>query len=267
MREPVLWLVMTTQEPEILCTQHEGVLEVCFNRPEKKNAFTEGMYETLAGSLREADASNEVRVVLLRGAGGTFTAGNDLGDFLASPPTGSDSAVFRFLFAITQLETPVVAAVQGAAVGIGTTMLQHVDLVYAAESTTFALPFVDLGLCPEAASSLLLPRQMGHARAAELLMLGKRFGPSVALDAGIVTSVVSDAEVDSVARAAARALAAKPPESLRLTKELMRRWDRDLIQRALREEGEAFVRQLQSPEAKAAFAAFAQRRSSSKGGR
>lgn len=267
MREPLLFEVMSAPQSEILTSQEEGVLDVCFNRPQKKNAFTEGMYEQLAGLLREADASDSVRVVLLRGAGGTFTAGNDLGDFLASPPTGSDSAVFRFLFAITELKTPAVAAVEGAAVGIGTTMLQHVDLVYAAKSAKFALPFVDLGLCPEAASSLLLPRQMGHARAAALLMLGERFGPEVAIDAGIVTEVLPDADVVEKAREAARALAAKPPASLRLTKELMRRWDREAIQRALREEGEAFVRQLQSPEAKAAFSAFARRRSPTKGER
>lgn len=243
-----------------------GILTVRFNRPAKKNAFTEAMYEALAARLRSADEDPEVRVILLGGEGGAFTAGNDLADFMERPPTGEDSAVFRFLHALLHAKTPIVAAVRGAAVGIGTTMLLHADLVYASESAKFSLPFVNLGLCPEAASSLILPRQIGHARAAELLMLGEPFDPVTAREAGIVTRVVEDDAVEATGLEAATKLAARPQASLRLTKELMRRWDRDLVSRAMAEEGEAFVRQLVSPEAREAFAAFMGRGASKKAG-
>ena len=244
------------EHSELVSTLADGVLHVCMNRPEKKNAFTEAMYGTFARLLGDADALDDIRVVLVSGAAGTFTAGNDLGDFLEHPPTGDDAKVFGFLTAITRLQTPIVAAVRGAAVGIGTTMLQHMDLVYAADNARFSLPFVNLGLCPEAASSLLLPRQMGHARAAELLLLGKPFDAATAQAAGLVTGICADADVEATAMEVARALARKPPEAVRVTKALMRRWDREHIERAIAIEGEAFVRQLQSAEAKAAFSAF-----------
>jgi enoyl-CoA hydratase/carnithine racemase len=235
-----------------------GVLALTLDRPAKKNALTRAMYAALADALDGAAADDAVRVVLVGGAGGAFTAGNDLGDFLADPPTGADSPVFRFLHALSTFPKPVVAAVEGAAVGVGTTMLLHCDLVYAGRSAAFRLPFADLGLVPEAASSYLLPRAVGPARAAELLLLGEPFGAEAAAAMGLVNAVVADPGAH--ARERAETLAAKPPEALRLTKALLRRGSEAAVAEAMREEGRVFVERLASPEAQAAFAAFFARR-------
>jgi enoyl-CoA hydratase/carnithine racemase len=245
---------------EIVTTREGAVQRVQLNRPDKKNAITSAMYAGLADALAAAEADRGVRVVLLHGAGDAFTAGNDLADFLANPPHGADRPAPRFLHAISHAAKPIVAAVHGVAVGIGTTMLAHCDLVYAAEGTRFHLPFVNLGLCPEGASSLLLPLAAGYQRAAELLMLGEPFTAAKARELGLVTEVVSGSELLATAGTAAQTLAAKPPASLRLTKQLLKRPLMREIEAALAAEFAAFSDRLASPEAKEAFNAFFEKR-------
>ena len=245
---------------EILHEQADGVCTITFNRPAKKNAFTLAMYVRIVELLAQAAEDDEVRVVLLRGEGGSFTAGNDLMDFMNNPPRDQDTPVFKLLLGLAAYEKPIVAAVSGPAIGIGTTMLLHCDLVYAAENTRFAMPFVNLGLCPEGGSSLLLPRMMGHARAAELLMLGDKFTASTAHEVGIVSRVLPDGELDAHAREQARVLAAKAPESLRLTKSLLKAETRQQLRAVLKTEGDHFLKRLTSAEAREAFTAFFEKR-------
>lgn len=237
-----------------------AVLHIRLNRPEKKNALTLSMYEALANAVQSADADHTVRVVLLSGAADAFTSGNDLRDFLQAPLSDDSSPPVRFLRAIAHIEKPVVAAVRGLAIGVGTTMLLHADLVYAAEDARFQLPFVNLGLVPEAASSYLLPRMMGHQRAAELLMLGVPFSATHAHQVGIVTAVAPPDEVMDRAVLAAKALAAQPPEALRLTKQLMKRDAAEGVAAARDAELELFQTRLASPEAKEAMGAFLEKR-------
>jgi enoyl-CoA hydratase/carnithine racemase len=244
-----------------IVTVCEGAVQrIQLNRPDKKNAITTAMYASLAGAIVAADADRSVRVMLLHGAGDGFTAGNDLNDFLANPPQSEDRPAFRFLQAISHAAKPIVAAVHGVAIGIGTTMLGHCDLVYAAEGTRFHLPFVNLGLCPEGASSLLLPLTAGYQRAAELLMLAEPFDAAKAREIGLVTEVVPASQLLAAAAAAAQKLAAKPPASLRLTKHLLKRALMPQIEAALAEELKAFQARLASPEAKEAFTAFFEKR-------
>ncbi|HEX8823107.1 MAG TPA: enoyl-CoA hydratase [Archangium sp.] len=237
-------------------TLDDGVLSLTFNRPQKKNAFTGEMYDAAAWALNDADTNDAVRVVLLTGAGGAFTAGNDLKDFLENPPTGEDSPVFRFLRALAHHSRPVVAGVDGVAVGIGTTLLLHCDYVVATERAVFSMPFVNLGLSPEGASSVLLPRVAGMALASELLMFGEPFDAPTALRAGIINQVVPEASLAEVIQKRAAALAAKPVESLRLTKRLLREPLRPTVDEALSREGTLFVQRLGSSEAREAFNAF-----------
>jgi enoyl-CoA hydratase/carnithine racemase len=244
----------------VLTANDAGVLRVQMNRPEKKNAITRAMYAALADALREAGHDAAVRVVLITGAAGVFTAGNDLGDFLDDPPRDESAPVFRFLRGISTFEKPIVAAVAGAAVGIGTTMLLHCDFVYAAEDARFSLPFVNLGLCPEAASSLLLPLAAGYHRAAELLLLGEPFDARRAEACDIVTRVVPAERLEDTALAAARKLAALPPAALRASKALMKRSLAPRVEDAMAAERDAFSARLRSPEAKEAFNAFFERR-------
>lgn len=244
----------------ILCECDGAICVITLNRPDKKNAITADMYQALADAIGTAERDAAIRVILIHGAGGAFTAGNDLKDFLSNPPRGEASPVFRFLAAVSTAEKPIVAAVSGVAVGIGTTMLLHCDLVYAAENARFALPFVNLGISPEAGSSFLLPRIAGYQRAAELLLLGEPFDAAKARDAGIVTAVVPNDNVLDTAKAAAKKLAERPANSIRVTKRLMRKWDRDSVARAMKEEGDSFVALLSSPEAKEAFSAFLEKR-------
>ena len=218
------------------------------------------MYAALAEAIAAAERDRSVRVMLLHGAGDAFCAGNDLQDFLANPPHDEESPGFRFLRVMSHATKPLVAAVHGAAVGIGTTMLLHCDLVYAADSARFHLPFVNLGLCPEGASSVLLPALAGYPRAAELLMLGEPFGAAKARDVGLVTEVVAEAELLAVATAAAQKLADKPPEALTVTKQLLRRALMPQIEAALEEEPKQLRALLRSPEAKEAFMAFFEKR-------
>lgn len=217
----------------VLAETAHGVTTLTMNRPDKRNALTVAMYDRLVAELGKASADPAVRVVVLRGAGGHFTSGNDLVDFVNVPPAGDDSPVMQFLLALVRMEKPVLAAVQGSAIGIGVTMLLHCDMVWADTTAKFRMPFVTLGLCPEGASSLLLPRMMGHARAAELLMFGDAFDGATAREAGLVTGVMpSDTLLDEV-DARARRLAALAPSSVRATKELLRRGTRDAVARAL----------------------------------
>lgn len=229
-------------------------------RPEKRNALTGEMYRALADALERMEKEAEVRAVLLHGTPDCFSSGNDLEDFLRHDRSAGEFPAFRFLRAISTARKPVVAAVAGPAVGIGTTMLLHCDLVYAAPSARFRMPFVSLGIVPEAASSLLLPMRAGHARAAELLLLARPFDAEKAAAAGILTAVVPEGELLATARAAAEELAALPPASIRMTKELMRRPLARAVAEQMEEEGRAFAERLGSPEAKEAITAFLEKR-------
>lgn len=243
----------------VLLERRGPVLHLRLNRPDKKNALTLEMYAALAEALRQAESS-DARAVLFSGAGDAFTGGNDLRDFLERPPTDESSPVLRFLQALIGSSLPLVAAVQGLAVGIGTTLLLHCDLVYVARSARFHLPFVKLGLIPEAGSSLLLPQRVGAARAAEILLLGEPFGAEEALAMGVVSRVVADEELMQHAWARAQQLAEQPPEALRATRELLRRADRDALPSRMREESRLFLERLRSSEARAAMQAFLQSR-------
>lgn len=244
----------------ILTDVQDGILRIQFNRPEKKNAITLAMYEAMTAALSQGEADPQVRVVMFTGSDDCYTAGNDLKDFLESPPTGHDSPVFRFLKTLIGAEKPVMAAVQGVAVGIGTTMLLHCDLVYASTTARFQLPFVNLGLTPEAASSLLLPQLVGHRRAAELLMLGEMFDAETAYRLGLVNAVYPPEALADAAWQVARRLAAKPPASVRLTKRLMKRTVLPAVQEAMDEEGKHFLARLRSEEAREAMQAILERR-------
>jgi enoyl-CoA hydratase/carnithine racemase len=245
----------------ILVERQGAIQRITINRPEKKNALTAAMYTAFTEAILAAERDPGVRVMLIAGAGDAFTAGNDLQDFLAHAPRGAGPRpVLDFLHVFSHAAKPIVAAVHGVAVGVGTTMLAHCDLVYAAEGTKFSMPFVNLGLCPENASSFLLPAILGYQRAAELLMFGEPFDAAKAREIGLVNAVVPPAELAATATAAAQKLAAKPPASLRLTKRLMRRAWLPEIEAALAEESKAFAERLSSPEAKEAFTAFLEKR-------
>jgi len=245
-----------------ILTNHEGpVLRLQINRPEKKNALTLAMYEQMTSALEAADRDPTVRVVLIHGQPDSFSSGNDLQDFAQSPPTGGDSPVGRFIAAISRASKPLVAAVAGPAVGIGTTMLLHCDAVYAAENTRFQLPFVNLALLPEAGSSLLLPMQIGYLRAAELLMLGEPFSAAKALQYGLVTEVCADGPTAlTAAQAVAAKLSAKPPAALHVIKMLLKQPHAAQLAAQVGDETRHFVEQLQSPEAAEAFKAFFEKR-------
>ncbi|MBI2320298.1 MAG: enoyl-CoA hydratase [Betaproteobacteria bacterium] len=245
---------------QVRIEQSDGVLRIELNRPEKKNAITLAMYQALADALGSAQSDARGRVVLVHGQPEAFTAGNDLRDFLANPPRDESHPVFLFLRALRDFDKPIVAAVSGPAVGIGTTMLLHCDLVYAASDARFALPFVNLALCPEAGSSYLLARLAGYPRAAELLLLGEPFSAERALEIGLVNAIVPPAQLLDTAAAMARRLAQKPPDSLRVTKSLMRRALMPGIEQAMAAENLAFRERLGSAEAKEAMSAFLEKR-------
>jgi enoyl-CoA hydratase/carnithine racemase len=237
-----------------------GIATIAFARPDKKNAITAAMYAAMADGLVAAAADPATRVVLLAGSDACFTAGNDLQDFLANPPSGDDSPVFRFLHALAACPKPVVAAPCGPAVGVGTTMLLHCDLVYAGDNAAFSMPFVNLGLCPEAASSLLVPQMMGYHRAAEALLLGDPFMAEAALEVGLVNRVLAPSEVTNYTQSVARKLAAKPLSSLVETKRLMKKGNAQHVMAVMAEEGASFGRMLREPAAREAFSAFMERR-------
>jgi enoyl-CoA hydratase/carnithine racemase len=238
----------------------DGVMTIALNRPEKKNAITSAMYQVMADALGDAHEDAAVRAIVIRGGQGAFSAGNDLEDFMKSPPTSEDAPVLQFLKRISGGEKPIVASVAGVAVGIGTTMLLHCDLVYAADSAMFSLPFSQLGLCPEAASSLLLPRLAGYPLAAEKLLLGEAFDAQEAYRMGIVNRLLPAGEVDAFAYAQAAKLAALPASSLRVTKMLMKRASGQEIADCMKEEVVHFGKMLLAPEAREAMMAFFQKR-------
>lgn len=245
--------------PNILVTEADGVLAIEISRRDKKNALTSDMYRAMSAALSHARDHSQVRVVLIRGQDDLFTAGNDLGDFL-DRKANDPSAAIPFLHLIAAFEKPIIAAVAGAAVGIGTTMLLHCDLVYAADNAKFQLPFVNLALCPEGASSLLLPRVAGYQRAAELLLLGEPFGAGEACAAGFVNRVLPAGELMAAASESARKLAARPAMSLAVTKALLKRPpDRTAIE-AIDEEAMFFAELVAAPAAKEIFAAFLDKR-------
>ena len=237
-----------------------GVMTLTFNRVDKKNSITRDMYTALAHGVEQAASDAAVRVVVFQGHETIFSAGNDIADFLHQPPSGQDSPVFRFLRAIATIEKPVVAAVAGPAVGIGTTLLFHCDLVYAGDNAAFSMPFVNLGLCPEAASSLLVPRMFGYHRAAEALLLGEPFFAEAALEVGLVNRVLPPTEVNGYAQAQARKLATKPLSSLMETKRLMKGGQQAEVLTRMAEEGQSFGRMLREPAAREAFSAFMEKR-------
>ena len=245
---------------DILTHTEAGVTTLTLNRADKKNSLTRAMYSALADALDQAQADNAVRAVLLQGDMTVFSAGNDVADFLAHPASSPDSPVYRFLHAIATFPKPLVAAVCGPAVGIGTTMLLHCDLVYAGDNAAFSMPFVNLGLCPEAASSLLLPRLLGYHRAAEALLLGEPFMAEAALEVGLINRIVPPTECNAVAQALARKLAAKPLASLLETKRLMKKGLIEPLLERMAEEGRSFGRMLHEPAAREALTAFMEKR-------
>lgn len=237
-----------------------GIASFAFSRPEKKNAITAAMYQALVDALQHAEQDPAVRVMVITGEGGSFTAGNDLEDFLKHPPQGDASPVSQFMNALRDATKPVVAAVPGMAIGIGTTLLMHCDLVYAADKAKFAMPFTSLGLCPEFASSLLLPKLAGYQRAAEKLLLGEAFDAHEAQQMGLVNRVLAAEELPRFVAAQAAKLAALPAESLRITKHLMKASQQASVVQAMQTEMRDFSRLLQEPAAKEAFAAFLEKR-------
>ena len=245
---------------DILTHIDAGVMTITFNRLDKKNSITAAMYAVMADAVAQAAADASVRVVLFQGHESIFSAGNDIGDFLNQLPTTQESPVFRFLRGIASFEKPMLAAVAGPAVGIGTTMLFHCDLVYAGDNAAFSMPFVNLGLCPEAASSLLVPRMFGYHRAAEALLMGEPFFAEAAQEVGLVNRVVPPTEVNGYAQAQARKLAAKPLSSLIETKRLMKGGTQQEVLKIMDEEGKSFGRMLREPAAKEAFGAFMAKR-------
>lgn len=243
--------------------QDGPVLRLTIDRPDKKNALTDAMYADLADGLRTADADPQTRVVLLTGAGGTFTAGNDIADFAAVATGAVDLAtrhVHAFLAALASFPKPIVAAVSGLAVGIGTTLLLHCDYVLLAESARLSTPFVNLGVVPEAGSSLLLPARIGHQRAFAMFALGEAIDAGTALAWGLANRVVADEQLDDEAVKIAKGLATRPNGALLATKRLMR--DDQALAASMAAEMESFRTCLMTPEAKAAFKAFAERRKS-----
>ncbi len=250
----------------VLVTVEDGVQIVTLNRPDKKNALTAEMYGIMADAIEKADADPAIRVTYFTGSGGSFTAGNDLGDFAKAGTTPADEQpkekphVTRFLEDLAEAKKPIVAAVNGLAVGVGVTMLLHCDLVYAGESATFQMPFVNLGLVPEAGSTFLLQRQIGIQKAADLFLTGKKIGAAKAEALGLVADVFRDNELPVEALACAKALAAKAPNAVRATKALLKDNDRPRVGEARETEGRIFAAQLRSDEVKEAISAFFEKR-------
>ena len=245
---------------EILIDTSAGVMTITLNRVDKKNSITSAMYAAMADALMQAESDAAVRALVFQGHETIFSAGNDIGDFLNAPISTQDSPVFRFLRGISTFPKPVLAAVCGPAVGIGTTMLFHCDLVYAGDNAAFSMPFVNLGLCPEAASSYLAPQLMGYSRAAEALLLGEPFMAEAALEMGLISRIVPPSEAAALAQRQAQKLAAKPLTSLIETKRLMKKAQAGVVAERMVEEGASFGRLLREPAAREAFTAFMEKR-------
>ena len=245
---------------EILTETKGSILRVTVNRPEKKNAMTSAMYNALADVFNEAAKDDDVSVVIWDAAGDSFSAGNDIEDFLKNPPGQGESPQARLGEALLNLDKPVIAAVKGVAIGGGTTLLTHCDFVYAGESSKFKLPFVDLGLVPEFGSSWSLPARSGYIRAAELFLLAQPFSAEVAVEIGLVTQVVPDTELSETVTQTAEKLAAKPIGALRATKKLLRQSSRQQIDQAIEAELEQFSSRVRSAEVREVFTAFMEKR-------
>ena len=245
---------------EILTERTANILRVTVNRPEKKNAMTSAMYNALADVFNEAAKDDDVSVVIWDAAGDSFSAGNDIEDFLKNPPGPGESPQARLGEALLNLDKPVIAAVKGVAIGGGTTLLTHCDFVYAGESSKFKLPFVDLGLVPEFGSSWSLPARSGYIRAAELFLLAQPFSAEVAVEVGLVTRVVPDTELSATVTQTAEKLASKPIGALQATKKLLKRSSREQIDQAIQVEVEEFSSRVRSAEVREVFTAFMERR-------
>jgi enoyl-CoA hydratase/carnithine racemase len=245
---------------DIITEHSDAILRVELNRPGSKNALTASMYASLAEIFDDADKDESVRVVLWHGAGDSFSAGNDVGDFLKNPPGPGESPQARLMDAFIRFEKPIVVAVQGAAIGGGTTMLTHCDFVYAGESAKFQLPFINLALVPEFGSSYSLPTRIGYLRAAELFLLGERFTAARAAELGLVTRVVPDQHLFATATETAQKLAAKPGGALRASKRLIKQASIGEVRAAIRAEMQEFSERVRSAESKEAFAAFLEKR-------
>jgi enoyl-CoA hydratase/carnithine racemase len=244
-----------------IVTEHTGsILRVQFNRPTKRNAMTSAMYVALAGIFSKAAIDANTRVVLWHGAGDSFCAGNDLEDFLKNPPGAGESPQASLMNALVDFDKPVVVAVQGAAIGGGTTMLTHCDFIYAGESAKFQMPFINLAVVPEFGSSCSVPARIGHLRAAELILLGAPFDARRAAELGMVTQVLPDKDVLARATETAGKLVAKPASALQASKRLMKQPFREQIKAAMKAENEEFSAQVRSEDAKEAFTAFLQKR-------
>src|SRR6478752_1345733 len=245
---------------EIVTEQAGSILRVQLNRPTKLNAMTSAMYLALAGIFDEAANDENTRIVLWHGAGDSFCAGNDIDDFRKNPPGPGESPQAGLMNALVDFDKPLVAAVQGAAIGGGTTMLTHCDFIYAGENAKFQMPFINLAVVPEFGSSCSVPARIGHVRAAELILLGTPFDARRAAELGLVTEVISDQDVLARATETARKLAAKPAAALQASKRLIKQPFREQIKAAMRAENEEFSAQVRSEDAKEAFTAFLQKR-------
>lgn len=243
----------------ILTHLESGVLQIKMNRPKTKNALNLEMYEAMANHLVEGEQNKDIKAFLFCGEGGSYTSGNDIQDFLSNPPTSEASPVLQFLQALTHTQKPIVAAVSGVAIGIGTTMLLHCDLVYADNTARFQLPFINLGLCPEAASSFLLPQIVGHPKAAELLLLGEPFNALEAKELKLINDV-TPSDALSYAMEKALLLAKKPPQALLMSKSLLKAAKTNSIAEAMSHENKVFLKLLGGPEAKEALSAFMEKR-------
>lgn len=245
---------------QVLISQEKHILKLQFNRPEKKNALTASMYQALAEALEKSNRDADIRVLLITGSADSFSSGNDLNDFLQTPPNPGSSPVHNFLRAISTAEKPIVAAVNGLAIGIGTTMLLHCDLVYAHHQALFQLPFVNLALVPEAAASYLLPQMLGYQKAAELVLLGKKFTAVEAREVGIVNELFEQEVLLDQAMQIASELSQKAPEALRLSKMLLKKGNARVVAETMQTEAELFMQRLKSPEALEVMQAFIQKR-------
>ena len=245
---------------DIIIERAEPILRVQLNRPATKNAMTSAMYIALAELFDVAAKDDEIRIVLWHGAGDSFCAGNDIGDFVKNPPGAGESPQALLMKALINFDKPIIAAVQGAAIGGGTTMLTHCDFVYAGESAKFQMPFVNLALVPEFGSSCTIPARAGYLRAAELILTGQSFDAGQAAELGVVTRVVPNQELLATATGTAQKLAQKPPAALRACKQLLRQSTREQLEQAVRLENEEFSERVRSAEAKEAFTAFLQKR-------
>lgn len=252
--------IITSSCPEISVEQQGAVLTLRFNRPQRKNAISLAMYAAAADILQQTNHRSEVRVIVITGEGECFTSGNDLQDFMNAPEIHAEHPVMRFMRELQRVSKPVIAAVRGPAIGIGTTLLLHCDLVYASETARFQLPFVNLGLCPEYAASFLLPALIGHAKASELLLFGDPFNATEAVQFNLINAVVADADLDDFVDQKAQRLAQQPPAALRRTKALLKQSQQSVVNSALIAEVSAFAEGLRSEECKEALLAFFEKR-------